>query len=71
MNVILVRYLVEVVELDHGVCEAVQVAPKRRVQLEQRRVEGAVDLLQAFLGRRVDEQERGVPQEPRRQHLSA
>lgn len=62
-------YLVEVVELYHGVRQPVQVAPKRRVQLQQRRVEGPIDLLEAFLGRRVDEEERGVPQEPRRQHL--
>lgn len=43
--------------------------PQRRVQLQQRSVEGPVDLLEAFLGRGVDQQERGMPQEPRRQDL--
>lgn len=62
-------HLVEVVELDHGVRQAVQMTPERRVQLQQRRVEGPVDLLKAFLGRGVDQQERGMPQEPGRQHL--
>lgn len=51
-----VSYLVEMVELDHGVSEAFQVAPKRRVQLEQRRIESAVDLLKALSGGGVDEE---------------
>lgn len=44
------------VELDHSVGEAFQVAPKRRVQLEQRRIERPVDLLKALSGRGVDEE---------------
>lgn len=51
-----VSYLVEMVELDHGVSEAFQVAPKRRVQLEQRRIESAVNLLKALSGGGVDEE---------------
>lgn len=62
-------HLVLVIELDHGVRQSVKMSPQRRMQLQQRRVEGPVDLLQALLRGGVDEKQRGVPQEAGRQHL--
>ena len=63
-------HLVKVIELDHGVGEALQVAPKRRVQLQQRRVESPVDLLEALSSGGVYEQQRSMPQKTRGKNLS-
>eukprot|EP00968_Pinguiococcus_pyrenoidosus_P008406 scaffold602_cov298-Pinguiococcus_pyrenoidosus.AAC.10 len=67
----LVVLLVEVVDFDHGRRQGLPLAPQIRVQLQQRRVEGAVDLLEAFPGGEVHQKHRSEAEKPVAQGMAA
>jgi len=59
------------IDFDHRLRERLGLRAQRRHELEQSAIEGAVDLAQRRNGGEIDEEQRGVAQESRRQRHAA